>query len=532
MNFYSIQFLLFLGILLIAYYIFLKKYQWQCILIGSIVFYLWTGPVNMIFLITTGFTTWAGSLFMEKYSDEFRKIKADKTIDKGTRKLYKKKFEKKKKIVLLIVLLINFGILAYLKYWKVILENVASVIHVDPASFSVYNQALGLLLPLGISFYTFQSVGYLLDVYHDKSAAQKNFGKYLLFVAYFPQLIQGPINRYDKMEPEFEKQHRWDSANAKAALLLILFGMVKKYAIANLTVGLIADILDRTGAVYPGSVIVTGILLYSAQQYADFSGGIDMVLGISQLFGIAMMPNFRQPYFATSISDFWRRWHISLGAWMRDYIFYPFALTRPMQNLGKWAKNKMGKHIGRVLPAAISNILVFFVVGLWHGAEWHFILWGLYNGIVIAISDFLEPVFAKMTGALHINTEAKWYHVFRVIRTFIVVNIGWYFDRIADISVCLESMKSTVTHFKPAAFLPVMADILSGYSLMTFAVAAVAIVFVFCHSVLKERGVDTIQWLDNRSIVIRWGIIYFMIFIVLVSFTCDMSAGGFMYANY
>lgn len=532
MNFYSVQFILFLGILLTVYYTVLKRYQWQCLLVGSFLFYLWTGPENLIFILLTGGTTWAGSLVMAKYAEDFRKIKADRSIEKEEWKKYKKQCEKKKKRILWLVLLINFGVLAYLKYWRVILENIASAISVDPASWSIYNQALGLLLPLGISFYTFQSAGYLLDVYHDKYKPQRNFGKYMLFVAYFPQLIQGPINRYNKMEVEFWKNHAWNSENARSALLLILFGMVKKYAIANLTVGLIADILDHTSAVYPGSVIVTGILLYSAQQYADFSGGIDMVLGISQLFDIAMMQNFRQPYFATSLSDFWRRWHISLGAWMRDYIFYPFALTKPMQNLGKWAKNKMGKHIGRVLPAAISNILVFFVVGLWHGAQWHYILWGLYNGIVIAVSDFMEPCFARLTSFLHFNTESRGYYVFRIVRTFLIVNIGWYFDRIENIGVCLESMKNTVTHFRAAAFQVVMADILSKYSLMTFAVAAVAIIFVFCHSVMKERGIDTIQWLNNRNIIIRWGIIYFMIFIILISFTCDMSTGGFMYANY
>lgn len=148
-----------------------------------------------------------------------------------------------------------------------------------------------------------------------------------------------------------------------------------------------------------------------------FPGGIDMVLGVAQLFGIEMMPNFRQPYFSTSLGDFWRRWHISLGAWMRDYLFYPFALTKPMQRFGKWATGHWGKHFGRVLPAAVANLLVFAVVGIWHGPQAHYLVWGLYNGMVIALADLLEPAFKKMNTALHIPTESRTWHIFRILRT-------------------------------------------------------------------------------------------------------------------
>lgn len=197
----------------------------------------------------------------------------------------------------------------------------------------------GFLIPLGISFYMFISIGYLVDIYFEKYEAEKNPFRFLLFVSFFPQLIQGPINRYDQMKEQLYGRHTLDWYRCKRALILILFGLLKKYAIANLLVHEIANILDAPTEKTPGSVIVFAILLYSAQQYADFSGGIDIVMGVAELFGIEMMPNFRQPYFSVSLGDFWRRWHISLGAWMRDYVFYPFALTAPMQKFGNGRKS-------------------------------------------------------------------------------------------------------------------------------------------------------------------------------------------------
>ena len=310
-------------------------------------------------------------------------------------------------------------------------------------AFFKYNGLLGgvlhgwraVAMPLGISFYTFQAISYLIDQYNGKYPAERNFLHFLLFVSWFPQLLQGPIGRYDKLRSQFFRENHWDGDRIKRALLLILFGLMKKYAIADMLVGSISSVLDGDISRLPGSLVVFAILLYSAQQYADFSGGIDIISGVSLLFGIELAPNFRQPYFSTSLGDFWRRWHISLGAWMRDYLFYPFALLKPMQNFGRWCTKHMGKngkHFGRVLPAGIANLVVFFVVGIWHGPQLHYVLWGLYNGMVIALSDLTEPFWKHLAAKLRMNTESRGFHVFRIVRTFVIVNIGWYFDRISQ----------------------------------------------------------------------------------------------------
>lgn len=518
MDIYSLQFLLLLGIALIIYYTVGKKHQWIVLLTTSVLFYLWTGSGNLLFIALTGVSTWLGTRWLEQLSEEFSVIKKNKEIDSAEKKQIKEKYKGKRRVIMFAVLIFNFGILAYLKYWNDIFGGA---------------DALGLVLPLGISFYTFISMGYLLDIYNEKYACEKNFAKFMLFVSFFPQMIQGPINRFDHMREQFFMEHSINFEQMERAVYRLFYGLFKKYAIANILAPIIVVILDNeTGQNIPGSVIVIGILLYSIQQYADFSGGIDMVMGIAMMFGIKMMPNFRQPYFSTSLAEFWRRWHISLGKWMRDYVFYPFAVTKPIKNLGKWANNKLGKHVGRTLPAMLGNILVFFIVGIWHGAKAHYIVWGLYNGIVIAVSDLLAPVYTKMTETLHINTKSKAFYVFQVVRTFIVVNIGWYFDRIEDMGKCWEAMVKTVTQFEVERMIPVFLRILNDFSRISVLLAMGATVFVFFISVLQERKLDVYEYFHQKPIVLRWGIYYMVIFMILLSFFSVPDAAGFMYANF
>ena len=523
MNFYSIQFVTFLVVALLCYYIVFPKRQWICLLLGSAVFYFFTGVENFAFLLLTGITTWGGSKLLSHYSNDLTVLRKDKSIDKEEKKIRKEAIVKKRRTVMWGVLLVNFGVLACLKYLEPILKGIGII---------GQENMLGLVLPLGISFYTFQSIGYLLDIYNDKYEAEENFAKYMLFVSYFPQMIQGPIGRYDVLAPQFKEEHRWDSKEAVKATYRLFYGLMKKYAIANILAVMIANTFDTPARNFSGATVVFAILLYSAQQYADFSGGIDMVLGISELFGIKMAENFRQPYFSVSLADFWRRWHISLGKWMRDYVFYPFALTKPMKNFGKWANKKLSKHLGRVLPAAIGNILVFFIVGIWHGAEWHYVAWGLYNGIVIALSDILEPAYDKMIAVLHIDRKAKWFHLFQIVRTFIVVNIGWYFDRIYDMKTAFYSLKKTVFDFNVHLFPQEYEIIHEGIKVYGVLIAIIACIFVFVVSILEENKVNVREKLYNAPLVIRWSIYLLVIMLILFGSTRTGSTGGFMYANF
>ena len=548
MSITSWSFALFLCIVFILYYtVFAGRRQWICLLLASIAFYLFSGPKNLLFLLLTALTCWGCALGMERWSFVYQSYRTAAKLREGTKKGDPEKsrgtpempeeqtmgfpkcltgmtvreaksyVRKKRRFILAAALLFNFGVLAVVKYWGVSYH--------------------GWLLPLGMSFYTFQAVGYLIDVYNEKIRAEKKFLHYFLFVSFFPQLIQGPIGRFDQLRPQLMGEHRASWEGCKRSMLLIAFGLMKKFAIANVLSPAIAVLLDDNVRTIPGSAVVFAILMYSFQQYADFSGGIDIVTGAAGLFGIDLAPNFRQPYFSISLGDFWRRWHISLGAWMRDYVFYPFALLKPVQKFGKRISKRFGKHLGVVLPASIANILVFFLVGIWHGPELHYILWGLYNGIVIALADICGPVFQSWNEGLHLKTDSCGMRWFRVIRTFIVVNIGWYFDRIYRFGDCMHAFAATFLpgHFRASELagtirsLLVDSDVLNGKGIL---LAAAGIILLFIVDLMHERKENFYDLLAAKPVVIRWGCLYLLM--LLIQFAMDFSnaSSAFMYANF
>ena len=522
-QFYSLAFIAFLALALIAYYAVGRiagKGQWIVLLVASLAFYAYTGITHFIFIGFTALTTWAAGLafaHINAQTKEARKAAADADAKKAA----KKRGTTRKRLVLAAALLANFGILAYIKYATVLVGYFA------PGS----GWKAGILLPLGISFYTFQTISYVIDTYNGKYEPERNFAKYLLFASFFPQLIQGPINRFDALAHQLYERHELDWYNIRRGLVQAGYGLLKAYAIGNVLVKCLNPILDNINASTPGSLIVFGILLYAIYQYADFSGGIDMVLGFAKMFGIEMAANFRQPYFSISLGDFWRRWHITLGAWMRDYVFYPFALLPGVKKWSKWLTAHCGKHLGRTLPACVANIIVFFIVGLWHGAESHFILWGLYNGLVIAASDLLTPLWDRMNKALHVNMEGRAHHVFCIVRTFIVVNIGWYFDRIIDFGDVLMAFHNTLFNFNLGEAWPTFGTLTTSVTRGGLVLAGCTCIIVFIVSVLKERGIDVAdKFLAAPAIVrgIAWGVI---IVFVATSFVFARP-GGFMYANF
>ena len=525
MQLYSLQFVAFLCLSLAAYFALGRlapRYQWTVLLAASLGFYVCTGWHNLFFILLTAGSSWAVGMAFGKL-EERSKAARKAASDRAQKKAIKARFNRYKWLALLAALVLNFGVLSYIKYWNVLLEGLGM-----GGSFL----ASSLLLPLGLSFYTFQSMGCLIDAYNGKVAPERNPLKYLLFVSWFPQLIQGPINRFDQLAGQLCAPRRFDGAGAKRALLLIGFGMLKKFVVADMLVKTIAACLDQVTPGTPGSIIVFGILLYSAQQYGDFSGGIDMVRGVSQLFGVRMAENFRQPYFSVSLGDFWRRWHITLGAWMRDYVFYPFALRPSMRRLGEWCSAHLGQHAGRTLPACVANILVFFLVGLWHGAEAHYIWWGLYNGLVIAAADLAAPLFKRALSALRVDPAAKAWHAWRVVRTFIVVNIGWYFDRIYDIGDCLQAFHNTFFYFRSSKFFSTLAGFKIQYLEFCLALAAISCVVVLVVSILRERGVDVSENLLSLPVALRIAIYLVTTLLVLFSFLLVPTSGGFMYANF
>ena len=529
MELFSLAFILFLIALLAIYFAIGRlapKWQWVVLLIGSLVFYSIAGGwQSLAFIAETSLTTWVAGLALSRL-DASCAEKRKAASDRAEKKAIKEAYTKRKRLVLIGGLVVCLGVLGYLKYWNVLLNYVG---------LEASTTSLGILLPLGISFYTFQSLSYLIDIYNAKYEPEKNYARYLLFVSFFPQLILGPINRFDLMATQLFEVHHADAERMRRAALRIGYGVFKKFAIANFLAGNVAAVFSNVDSSIPGSVVVCGIIMYSLYDYADFSGGIDMVLGIAELFGISMHPNFRQPYLSLSMADFWRRWHLSLGTWMRDYVFYPLALIKPMQSLSKWATKRFGKHIGRTLPPSIANILVFLVVGLWHGAQAHFLVWGFLNGFIIAVSDLLTPVYDKVNEKLRIPVHSLPWRIFCILRTFALVNFTRYFDAMERVQDGLICLYNTVFNFMPVPLETGLALKGVGYAnhfgYSGYTIFALVVVLII--SILSEKGIDVREKVLGLPFLARLALYLLLGFVTVVSFFYDTTGGGgFMYANF
>lgn len=505
MSLVSNTFLLFTLAAVILYYLAPARVKWIVLLLFSCLYYLSGNAKYFLFILYSICVTWLFGLWISRLQER-----------EGTEKLQKR--------AVAAGLILNIGMLGVVKYS-------GFVIDILNRYFPLQSAGLQILFPLGISFYTFQSSGYLLDVYWKKSTAQKNPFQYALFVSFFPQLLQGPIGNFGRLMPQLITPHRFDRQKFLRGLERILWGYAKKIIIADWA-GVFADAvwgdLDRFGGLG-----LIALLFYGIQLYADFSGAMDVVIGIASLFGITLDENFRRPYLAVSMEDFWKRWHITLGEWMMNYVFYPFSLTDAMMRLSRWSKKKFGRKQGRMVPIALADLVVFFLVGIWHGASWKYVVYGLLNGGIIAFSELMGGRYDRMKNALHISGKETWYYLFTVIRTFIIVNLRWFFDRSDSLTQAFYMIRQSFTHFDLTLLGQIPAGSLGTayvpWALLTIAVGCVVMVGV---GILEERGMDVRQKITETlpfpCVILLW----FALFLMIGLFGCTAAPRGFIYAQF
>lgn len=521
MNFTSTIFVLFVAIVAFVYYVVPRRMQCLVLLAASYIFYAYASLKAFAYLVPTTIEVFLCALWMQRIANKYADRLSGVT-DKSERKRIRSACNAEKKRVLVFSLVVTIGILCVLKYTNFIRLNFA--IAASALGYPVHFSAVNFFIPLGLSFYTFSAAGYLFDIYNGKYIAEKSLARFALFMSYFPSIVQGPINRNDALRVElFEKEHEFSLRDSQFAVQRILCGFLKKLVIADRAELVVSSVFDGYQNL-PWFSVLFGLFMYSIELYADFAGGMDIALGISELFGVKLPENFRQPYFATSVGDFWRRWHITLGGWMKDYVFYPFCLSKLMTALSKKLAKK-SRHLSKVVPACIGNILIFLLVGIWHGAEWHYIFWGLYQGGIIAFSVLMEPVYCKMTAFLHINTKSGAWKAFRILRTFFIILVGYILDEISDLTdvrgMALQlfdfSNFALVSNFHP--------DMLSVAIVLAFS----AVWFVA--SLYKERTECSVrQKVASFPLVVRWAI-YIALILSVPYFEAKYSA-GFMYANF
>lgn len=522
MSYTSLAFIPFILISTVVYFLLPKKCRWISLLVSGYIFYMFTGVRQVFFLLLTTFTTFVTALLLEKCNDRLEQV-----ADKEERKKLQKIVKRDKKIIVALCLLLDFGILAFLKYYNFLADSINGLFSDTGGIVPMFN----LLLPLGISFYTFQSAGYVIDVYRGKYEADRNIGKFALFVSFFPQLMQGPIGRHDRLADQLYHPNQWDSTRAKYGIQRILWGYFKKMVIADRAAVLVGTVFSDYND-YGGAVIFVAVLFYSVLIYCDFSGGIDISLGIAQVLGITMDENFRRPFFATSIADFWRRWHITLGTWLKDYLFYPITLSKAMGSFGRACRKRFGNEKGKLIPVSLATFFVYIIVGLWHGASWKYIAFGLYSGTIITFSLVFENYYIAIKKRLGINDGKAW-HIFSVFRTLFLICIGRYFSRADSFMSAVHMLKRTLLHFEPMQLFDGTLLRL-GLTWNDFSIIFTGVIVLFAADYVTEKGMDIRKTLETKHFSIQWAVMFAALCSILFwgIYSEGYTAVEFIYAQF
>lgn len=516
-TFTSFYFLCFYVCLLFLYYLVPKKVQWCVLLLSSIAYYLLSG--NGILILYPLFSCLAAYL--------------------GTRIIWKNSKEgdgegskRKRKAALLSVIVLQTGILFVLKYVNFGINTVNGFAALFGGAESVIN-GVHFMVPLGISFYTFSILGYVIDVYNGIAVPQKNFLKLALYGMYFPAILSGPIMRYREDGEQFFKPHEFDYKQVAFGMQRMLWGFFKTLVISermNLVVNTVYEDCSR----YTGTYAWFATVCFAFQLYTNFSGSMDIVLGMSETFGLKLPENFETPYFSKNISEYWRKWHITLGVWMKEYIFYPLLRTGAFTKLGKHMRARFGKKRGKQFTTFLAMFILWFTVGIWHGGDWKYVIGsGLLHWFYIVSGELLMPLFQKFMEKAHINSKSRWVDGFRMIRTFFLVNIGFVFFRADSAKEAFSILKSMFGTWNPGVFFD--GSLLTlGLDWVEMTIAVVSLLILLVVSILKERGIIIRESISQKKLPVRWLIWYALLFytILLGYYGPGYSAAEFIYQGF
>lgn len=499
----TLNFFIFLIISVFIYYIFPKKYRWIILLVTSILFYIFSGAYTLLLYVLLGIvTTYIGTRFIEE----------------------KASTETLRKTALFITLTIIVTELFILKYINIIPVTINGILGLFNINIGI--QKVNIIAPLGISYYTLTLIGYTIDVYRGTSKPQKNIFKHALFTCYYPNLISGPIVRYEHMKKELFEPKEYCFRNIISGAVRIIFGLLKKMVIADQIAVVVTEIFMNY-QLYTGLYIIIGVLLYAIQIYADFSGCIDIVLGVSKMYGVTVPENFESPFFSRNLSEFWRRWHISLGLWGKDYIMYPLLKSNKFQTLANKCKEKFGKKIGKKIPTILAIFILWILIGFWHGASYQYIFAaGILPWLYLVASEFLEPVFKAIKDKLKINTTNFSYRLFESLRTISLMCFIWLFTLIPSLEHSLDIIMCILkpTNFDYRIDLPQL-----KYSIILFSCLIVLIV-----DYLKYKNIDVLKLFHEQNIVFKYIVVFGILYIILIygAYGPGYNAVDFIYGGF
>ena len=534
MSITSFPFFFFVCAVLLVYFLVPGRFQWIVLLAASCAFYLSFGAKYILYVLFTATSVYFAARGIQRVADEQRAfLKGEgRTLEREEKNAYKARNQKRKKRLMLCALLANLLVLGVFKYADFLLDQLNALLGIFGAG--LIRDRLNLIAPLGISFYTFQMIGYLLDVYWGNAEAEKNWAKTLLFCSFFPQMTQGPISEFGQLSEQLFAEHAFSYRSYSWGMQRLVWGFFKKMVIADALAPLVKDVFANYPH-YTGLTTLIGAFLYSVQIYADFSGYMDIMCGLCEVMGIRLTENFDRPYFSKSVAEYWRRWHMSLGSWFKRFIYYPIGISKWSRSLGKACREKLGRKFGDMLPASIALVVVWLATGLWHGASWAYIVWGLVNGLFIILGLWLDPVYAACRRALRIDESSRLWQAFQTLRTFVLVTFIKVLPEVGTLSDGWGLWKRIFTDHELPRTLRRLLPFLDWSSLFTlshFAMAMLGTACLFCFSLIERRR-------PVRSITEKWpmplraaalGALFFLIFTFGIQNSWE--GGGFLYAQF
>lgn len=497
------------------------KLYW--ILVANVVFYVWSGWATLWIVGATSVIVYVLSRRIGKIYEKYETEKDGLTPKEQTALLgtYKKRTRK--------YLWLGMGLI--LAVW--IYVKVGKLMNWDSAdSFRDWILGHGILVPLGISYYSLSSIGYLLDVFWRKAKAEKSFLRLAVVMTYFPHIVQGPISRYSKLFPQFAALPGFSYDRVCFGLQRMLWGYIKKLVIADRLIVYTSAVFHAPGD-FAGMEIFLAVVLSVFQLYADFSGCMDIVCGISQVIGVSLDENFRQPLFSKSASEFWTRWHITLGAWTKEYIYLPIAMNPRFMKWTRQLKKNGKPWLASFIKALIPLMTVWLFTGLWHGTGWDYLVWGLYWCVLMTLAKETAPLCEKITARMKISTGRKYYLLWQKIRTCLIFGIGRTFTVTGSLSGCLLLWKQFFSGHR----IWVLFDgslYQHGLDQKDFYVALIGIILILVIDTLHEKGVKIRQTIAAQPLPVRWIVYYAAIFIIVILgiYGPGYNASSFVYGAF
>lgn len=528
MIFTSLSFIIFLAVLLIVYYAIPSRFRWIVLLVGSLVFYCMAGLQFLPFILFTSMSTFLGARQIGKVWQKQKDALSQEGLDSLQKKSVRQQYQKSAKRYLVVTLVVNLLILCYSKYTKFFIPQINELLQAIGISFSVSNSSI--IVPLGISYYTFSTLGYLLDVYWKRYQSEENPARFLLYTCYFPHILQGPIARYNRLGERLKAVTPLNARRLLYGFQLMLWGFFKKLVIADRASIFVNGILNSTVSA-SGALMLLSVFLDVLCIYTDFSGCMDIARGASSLFGIELDLNFNRPFFSKSVTEFWRRWHMSLGSWFKDYVYYPISTSSWLKKLVKRRKQANPRHrqaIATLFPVCCTWILT----GVWHGSGLPYIAWGIYYAFMIMCSVTFQPEFHKLTTRLKIRTDTLSWRAFQAFRTTCIFAFGRLLVRPDDLLYSARMLKRFIFNFEPWAMFD--GKIFQyGLSAPDFNVLIICTVILLLVSLYQRKG-SVRDALNRQNTPVVYAAMLLCIFGILILgiYGPGYSASTFAYMNY